>query len=130
MTTERVWRWVRHDVLFAVHDRQIAEHGGSDGIRDLGAIETALSRPQNLAYYDDPDAADLAAAYAYGLAKNHGFVDGNKRIAWVAARLFLADNGFRLGFDQLDAIRMVEGLAASDVSEQEFAAWFRDRLIE
>ncbi|MEQ9491115.1 MAG: type II toxin-antitoxin system death-on-curing family toxin [Alphaproteobacteria bacterium] len=130
MTKERVWRWVRPDVVFAIHDRQIAEHGGSDGIRDLGAIESALARPQNLAHYGDPDAADLAASYAYGLAKNHGFVDGNKRIAWVSARLFLADNGYRLKFDQMDAIRMMEGLASSTVSEQDLSIWFRSKFID
>lgn len=129
MTSERVWRWVRPDVVFAIHDRQIAEHGGSDGIRDLGAIESALSRPQILAYYGDPDAAGLAAAYAFGLLKNHGFVDGNKRISWVTARLFLADNGFGLSFDQQDAIKTVEGLAGSVVSEKEFAAWLRNKFI-
>ena len=80
-------------MINAVHDRQLAEHGGSEGIRDAGGIESALARPVNLANYGEPDAPDLAAAYAYGLAKNHGFVDGNKRTAWIAARLFLVDNG-------------------------------------
>ena len=87
------WRWVEAGVAFAIHDFQIAEHGGSDGVRDGGAIESALMRPVNLALYAEPDAADLAASYAYGLARNHGFVDGNKRTVWVVARLFRADNG-------------------------------------
>ncbi len=122
------WRWVALDVLQAIHDRQIAEHGGPDGVRDSGAIESALARPRNLAAYGKPDAADLAAAYAYGLARNHGFVDGNKRVAWVAARLFLADNGYRLRFDPADAVRAVEALAADTLDEGKLAAWFRDRL--
>ncbi len=122
------WRWVALDVLQAIHDRQIAEHGGPDGVRDGGAIESALARPRNLAAYGKSDAADLAAAYAYGLARNHGFVDGNKRVAWVAARLFLADNGYRLRFDPADAVRAVEALAADTLDEGKLAAWFRDRL--
>jgi death-on-curing protein len=78
-----VWRWVAKDVVLAIHDRQIAEHGGTSGIRDVGLVDSALARPQNLDAYGQPDVADLAAAYAYGIAKNHGFADGNKRTAWV-----------------------------------------------
>lgn len=78
-----VWRWVAKDVVLAIHDRQIAEHGGTSGIRDVGLVDSALARPQNLDAYGQPDIADLAAAYAYGIAKNHGFADGNKRTAWV-----------------------------------------------
>lgn len=89
------WRWVRADLTYAVHDRQLAEHGGLDGVRDKGAVELALARPQNLDLYAGADAAALAAVYAYGLARNHGFADGNKRIVWVVASLFLADNGYR-----------------------------------
>jgi len=122
------WRWIDPAVIAAVHDRQLAEHGGSEGVRDAGGIESALARPLNLANYGNPDAADLAAAYAYGIAKNHGFVDGNKRTAWIAARLFLADNGYRLRFEPFDAIRTMEGVAGGTVTEAELAAWFRDRL--
>ena len=124
-----VWRWVERGVVLAIHDRQIAEHGGTDGVRDLGGIESALARPQNLASYGTPDVADLAAAYAFGLAKNHGFLDGNKRTAWVTSRLFLADNGQRLDFDPVDAIRAMEGVAAGSVSETELADWYRRRLV-
>ena len=124
------WRWVGLNVVLAIHDRQLAEHGGADGIRDLGAVESALARPMNLAAYGDADAAALAAAYMYGLAKNHGFVDGNKRVAWVAGRLFLTDNGYSLEFDPLDAIRVVEGVAAGRVGEPELAEWLRTRLRE
>lgn len=114
--------------MFAIHDRQLAEHGGADGIRDPGAIESALAHPVNLASYDDPDTADLAAAYAYSLVKNHGFVDGNKRTAWVVARLFLAENSQRLTFDSLDAIQMMEGVAGGRINETKLADWFRRHL--
>jgi len=122
------WRWVTPEVVFAIHDRQISEHGGPTGVRDPGAVESALARPQNLAAYGDLDAAALAAAYAFGLAKNHGFVDGNKRMAWLVARLFLADNGFQLEFDKTDAVHIVEALAAGRLGEQALADWFRARL--
>lgn len=122
------WRWVEAAVTFAIHDRQLAEHGGLDGVRDRGAVESALARPQNLAAYGAPDVADLAAAYAFGLARNHGFADGNKRTAWVVARLFIADNGHKLRFDPHDAIRTMEGLAAGAIDEAQLAQWFRDRL--
>lgn len=122
------WRWVGFEVIQAIHERQIDEHGGADGIRDLGVIESALARPINLASYAVPDAADLAAAYAFGIAKNHGFVDGNKRTGWVAARLFLADNGFGIEFEPGDAVRTMEAVAAGSMSEADLAGWFRTRL--
>ena len=122
------WRWIGFEVVQAIHDRQIDEHGGADGIRDLGVIESALARPINLASYADPDAADLAAAYAFGLAKNHRFVDGNKHTSWVAARLFLADNDYRIEFEPADAIRTMEAVAAGSMGEAGLAAWFRNRV--
>ena len=124
------WNWIGLNVVLAIHDRQIAEHGGSDGIRDLGAIESALARPVNLAAYDDPDAAALAATYMYGLAKNHGFVDGNKRVAWVVGRLFLLDNDYRLVFDPLEAIRIMESVAAGRAGEAKLAEWLQARLLD
>jgi death on curing protein len=124
------WRWVSPALVYAVHDRQIAEHGGLEGVRDQGAVDSALDRPRNLAGYGAPDAADLAAAYASGLLRNHGFADGNKRTAWIVARLFLADNGFRLAFDKLDAIRTTEQAAAGTLGEPELAEWFRRRATE
>mgnify|MGYP001171833130 CR=1 FL=1 len=124
------WRWVEPAVIYAVHDRQLSEHGGSEGIRNADGIESALARPRNLAAYGTPDASDLAAAYAFGLAKNHGFMDGNKRTAWIAARLFLADNGYRLRFKPVDAIQLMEGVAGGVIAEDELARWFRDRLVE
>jgi death-on-curing protein len=122
------WRWLNSTLIYAIHDRQLAEHGGPDGIRDKGLVESALARPQNLAAYESPDAADLAAAYAYGLARNHGFVDGNKRTAWIAARVFLADQGLLLGFEKVDAVSTMEKVAAGTLTEPELASWFRDRL--
>ena len=123
------WRWIERDVVFTIHERQLSEHGGADGVRDPGVIESALARPQNLAAYATPDAAALAAACAFGLARNHGFVDGNKRTAWVTSRVFLADNGLRLEFDSIDAVRIMEGVAAGMVSETDLADWFRQRLV-
>ena len=122
------WRWVRASVVFAVHDRQLAEHGGADGIRDKGAIESALARPLNLEAYGNPDIADMAAAYIHGLAGSHPFIDGNKRTAWVTGRLFLADNGARLEFDPLEAVRLMEGVAGGQIAETDLAAWLRSRL--
>src|ERR1700677_2625380 len=123
------WTWVDQHVVSAVHKSQIARHGGLDGVRDQGLIESALARPQNLAAYGDPDAADLAAAYACGIAKNHGFLDGNKRTAWVAARLFLADNGCMLQFNQIDGYRFMQSVAAGTTDEPAAAEWFRSRLV-
>lgn len=122
------WRWIRADVLHAIHDRQIAEHGGLSGVLDAGRVEAALTHPRNLAAYESPDAAALAAAYAHRLARSHCFADGNKRTGWVAARLFLVDNGFGLRFDPGDAIRTMESVAAGTLSEQELASWFRQRM--
>lgn len=123
-----LWHWVRNDILYAVHDRQLSEHGGLTGVLDNGRLEAALSRPQNLAAYESPDAATLAAAYACGLARNHGFADGNKRTAWVIARLFLADNGYSLHFDPANAVVTMESVAAGKLSEAELAEWFRQRI--
>jgi death-on-curing protein len=124
------WRWIGADVTYAIHDRQMAEHGGRDGLRDQNAVESALARPQNLATYETPDAARLAAAYAFGLARNHGFVDGNKRTAWVIARLFLADNDYRLVFEPADAVRTMQAIAAGALSEIDLAEWFRHRILK
>ena len=120
--------WIIRAYVEAVHDRQLAEHGGGTGLRDENALERALARPQNLAHYGNPDLADLAASLAFGIARNHPFVDGNKRTAWVAARLFLRLNDAMLEFDKADATVMMQRLAAGELSEEAVAAWFRDRL--
>lgn len=120
---------VSRQVIEAVHERQIAEHGGGVGLSDENALESVLARPINLSLYGEPDAADLAASLAFGLARNHPFVDGNKRSAWVAARLFLRLNGIGLEFDKAEATIMVRRLAAGELVEGEVAAWFRDRIV-
>ena len=122
------WRWVALSTLYAIHDRLIAEHGGLSGIRDQAVVESAMAKPQNLLAYGEPDAADLAAAYAFGLARNHGFVDGNKRSAWTVTRLFLSDNGLQLSFQPMDAVLVVETMAAGTITQEQFAEWIRARL--
>jgi death-on-curing protein len=122
------FNWVTREIAEAVHDRQLAEHGGGTGTRDAGLLESALARPQNLLHYGEPDLAALAAAQAFGIARNHPFIDGNKRTAWVAARLFLRLNGGQLSFDKAEATVMMQQLAAGDLSEDEVATWFRERL--
>jgi death-on-curing protein len=119
------WRWVSAEVLLAVHEEQLAEHGGAAGVRDLGLFESALARPQNQAAYGNPDAADLAAAYGVGLAKNHPFIDGNKRTAFVAVELFLALNGHDLVADDADCVLTMLAVAAGSLDEPGFAAWLR-----
>lgn len=121
---------MRRDVVLAVHDEQIAEHGGAPGIRDLAAVESALARPLHLADYGSPkpDAAALAAAYAFGLCRNHGFVDGNKRTAFVVALVFPLDNGFILATDDPDAVRIMVTTAAGGLAEADLAGWFRQHL--
>ncbi|MCK6424030.1 MAG: type II toxin-antitoxin system death-on-curing family toxin [Burkholderiaceae bacterium] len=122
------WRWVDKRMLMLLHDESLALHGGAAGLRDEGLLDSALARPQNVAVYGDPDLADLAAAYAYGLAKNHPFVDGNKRAAFLATGLCLALNGWRLTASQADATVAVMTLAAGDLDEPAFAAWLRDHI--
>ena len=122
------WRWLRVETAEAVHEEQLAEHGGGGGVRDSGALLSALARAQNLAAYAEPDAAALAAAYAFGVAKNHPFVDGNKRTAWVLARLFLAKNELVIEFKEAEAVLIMLDLAAGEISEDELADWFRSRI--
>lgn len=120
--------WIETELAWAIHDRQLAEHGGPVGVRDASALESALARPRNQWAYGEADLCRLAAAYAYGVARNHPFVDGNKRTAWVLARLFLALNGARIGFAPEEAVRMVLALAGGSLGEAEVAEWFRARL--
>jgi death-on-curing protein len=125
------WNWIRADLVYAVHEMQLAQHGGLDGIRDQDAVESALARPQQLVTYVEPqpDAADLAAAYAYGIARNHGFSDGNKRTAWVVARVFLLDNNVKIDFAALDAIHLMESVAGGSLDEKQLADWFRRAIV-
>jgi death-on-curing protein len=119
------WRWVDKGALVLLHDESLAEHGGRAGIRDDGLLESALVRAKNLAAYGAPDVADLAASYAVGLAKNHAFVDGNKRAAFLAMGLFLYLNGYRLVATQADATLTMLGVAAGTVDEAALGDWIR-----
>ena len=123
------WIWVTPDVALAVHAEQIAEHGGGEGVRDAGLVESALARPQNLVAYGEPDAAALAAAYAFGIARNHPFVDGNKRTAAVISETFLVLNGYALTASDAELVVAFLALAAGELNEVELAAWFRVRVI-
>jgi len=123
-------RWVRLDTVLALHKRQIAEHGGGEGVRDLGLLESALARPQNLhAYEPETDLASLAAAYAFGIAKNHAFVDGNKRTALVEMRTFLILNGSDINASQEDKYLTILALAEGSLAEDTLAQWIRDRIV-
>jgi death-on-curing protein len=116
-------------MLDAIHDAQIREHGGASGIRDVGLIESALARPQQKWSYDKkPDLATLAAAYAFGLAKNHGYVDGNKRVAFLSAYVFLGINGHELEADERDVVDTMELLASGRLSEAKLAEWVRAHM--
>ena len=119
------WVWVDKGMLLLLHDESLAEHGGDSGLRDEGLLDSALARPENLAAYEQPDFAAFAASYCVGLAKNHPFVDGNKRAALLATGLFLLLNGKKLTASQADATLAILGVAASEISEAEFAAWVR-----
>ena len=122
--------WLDADIALAIHDRQLAEHGGGAGIRDAGLLQSALSRPVNRWSYGETEPAQLAAAYAFGVARNYPFVDGNKRTAWVLARTFLVLNDHDLKFAAAEAIETMTALAAGDLSEAALEAWFHDHLHE
>src|SRR4051812_9909665 len=130
MTAKPEPEWLGLDLALAIHDRQLAEHGGGSGVRDRSLLESALSRPVNQWSYGDPDEAELAAAYAFGIARNHPFIDGNKRTAWVLANVFLQLNGHELSFTSVEAIRIMLALAAGECSEDELATWFREHLVK
>ncbi|NWG73221.1 MAG: type II toxin-antitoxin system death-on-curing family toxin [Rubrivivax sp.] len=119
------WRFIDRRALLLLHGESLAEHGGAAGLRDEGLLDSALARPLNLVAYGDPDIAALAAAYGVGLAKNHPFVDGNERAAFLAVGLFLALNGYRLMATQADATLTMLAVAAGDLTEDDFAAWIR-----
>jgi len=122
------WVWIASSVLYAVHGEQLAEHGGLAGLRDGNALESAIARAQQLAHYGSPDVAELAAAYGFGIARNHPFSDGNKRTAFVAVELFLALNGHELMADDADCVLTVLRLAGGDIEEAAFAQWIRTHI--
>jgi death-on-curing protein len=118
--------WLSRQLILAIHDEQLAEHGGALGIRDEGLLESALARPLNRAGYADPDMAELAALYAIAIARNHPFVDGNKRTAFAALFMFLALNGVEFEPSEVDATITMLRLASGDLSDDEFTAWVRN----
>lgn len=126
MTSPRIW--IAPKVLLAVHEEQLAEHGGAAGTRDLGLFESALARPQNLALYGSPDVAELAASYGCGIARNHPFIDGNKRTAFVAVELFLLLNGQELMAEDGDCVLTMLAVASGTLDEAGFAAWLRAHI--
>lgn len=122
------WIWVDAAVALAAHREQLAEHGGGDGVRDPGLFDSAMARPQNLAAYGEPDVAALAASYAFGIARNHPFIDGNKRTAAVVSESFLILNGFALEATDAELVVAFLALAAGELSEDALADWFRERI--
>jgi len=124
--SQEEWRWVSEDVVLAIHDEQLAEHGGMAGLRDRSLLLSALARPQHLVAYGSPYIADLAASYAVGIARNHAFIDGNKRTALVvAAGVFLPLNGYKLTASDGETVRAMLAVADGTMSEPELAIWLR-----
>jgi len=124
------WIWIDPTVVLAVHEETLAEHGGGIGIRDASLLESALARPQNLLAHGKPDFAELAASYGFGIARNHPFVDGNKRTAFVTVELFLRLNGYRLMADDAACVLTMLSVAAGEMDEASFAAWLRRSCIK
>ncbi|WP_183429473.1 type II toxin-antitoxin system death-on-curing family toxin [Mesorhizobium sp. RMAD-H1] len=123
------WEFLSRLVIEAMHEEQLRRHGGARGIRDVNALESALALPENKLSYGDPEIFDLAAAYAFGLARNHAFVDGNKRTAIVAAGTFLLLNGYRMTADDGTIYAFTMALAAGEIDEAGAAAFFRDHTV-
>lgn len=122
-------RWLLIDRVLAIHSRQIAEHGGGDGVRDIGLLESALARPENIAAYEpEADIASLAAAYAFGILKNHPFIDGNKRTGYVVMETFLIKNGYALNASPIDKYTTFLKLAEGTLTEDDLAKWLRERV--
>ena len=120
--------WVERAVVLMLHDESLAQHGGAGGVRDGGLLESALARPQNSHAYGQADIAALAAAYAFGIVRNHPFIDGNKRTGFLTAAVFLELNGFRFAAREADVVLKVLSLAAGELSEADFAAWLRESV--
>jgi death-on-curing protein len=122
--------WLSRELILAIHDEQLAEHGGSTGLRDPGLLDSALARPLNRAGYGEPDIAELAAVYALGIARNHPFIDGNKRTAFVALELFLRLNGCLFTAGDAEAVVMMLAMAAGELPDNEFIAWVRMHMAQ
>jgi death-on-curing protein len=118
--------WLGRKLILAIHDEQLAQHGGALGVRDDGLLDSALARPLNRAGYGEPDVAELAAVYAIAIARNHPFLDGNKRTAYVALETFLALNGCAFPVSDTDAVVATLAMAAGEMNDDEFIAWVRD----
>ena len=130
MSAERpIWVWIDPALISAIHDEQLAEHGGALGVRDANLLASALAQPEQLAHYGAPDAADLAGAYGYGISRNHPFVDGNKRTAFVAVELFLALNGFDLVADDASCVLTMLDVAAGVMAPAALADWIRSHSV-
>ena len=123
-------KWVARSVVLAIHEEQIAEHGGTQGIRDIGLLESALARPQNLVAYGKPDVVALAASYAFGLARNHPFLDGNKRTSYVTTVVFLRINGLDIRADEAARIQIWFDLAAGDLTEEMLTEWLHSHVVK
>ncbi len=130
MSVVPVQRFLSAEVARAIHDRQLAEHGGLAGVKNDGLLQSAIARPLNKHGYGETDLCALAAAYAFGIARNHPFADGSKRTAWVMARVFLKLNDVTVAFDKADATRTMLSLAAGELSEEAMADWFRRHVVE
>ena len=124
------WNWVSVDDAILAHQHSIANYGGNDGVRDAGGLESAFAYPQNLAAYGDPGLAELAAGYLFAVAKNHAFVDGNKRTPWTVMPLFVALNGGRLNYERLEAVWFGEGFTGGVIDYDGARAWVAARLTE
>jgi len=123
------WRWVSRRALLLLHGESLAEHGGDEGLQSEHLLDSALARPEQLLFYGKPDAADLAASYGFGIAKNHPFIDGNKRAAFLSVGLFLYLNGLRLDASQAEATLTILALAGGELTEPEFAVWIREHAV-
>lgn len=123
------WRWLLDGVVMAIHDEQIAVHGGSPGIRDAGLLSSALVRPKHQAHYGEPSAFELASAYTCGIIRNHPFVDGNKRTGFLAAYVFLNINGWQLRASEADAVNAVLALASGEMDEPSFSNWLKHKIV-
>lgn len=121
------WTWPTQDVLIAIHEAQLAEHGGGAGVRDHGLLESAIAKPENMAGYGEPEVAELAGAYAWGVSRNHPFIDGNKRTGFVALELFLSLNGWELDATDEDCVITMLAVAAGDLTQDELTTWIRER---
>ena len=126
---DKDWIWVDLKVALAAHEEQLAEHGGASGVRDLNMLESALARPLNLVAYGEPDVAELAASYAFGIAKNHPYVDGNKRTAAVVSETFLVLNGYELTCSDVEMVTTFLALAAGELTVEALADWFRTHIV-